>query len=250
MNYNFFLKFLFCLSLLSCNQAFNNEFKKINISLENRYQNSGFALVYNDNLKDIKKIETRSLDIYHKSLKKKSIVKITNPNNGKYLIANVKSNRIRFSNFYNSILSLRIAEELELDLNEPFVELILLSKESTFVAKKAKMFEEEKEVAEKAPVDGIMINDLNQKKIKNNKAKKKRFSYIIKVADFYYKESAKLMVGRIKDESLINNVDIIKLSETKYRVLIGPFNDIKSLKNSFEKMSLFNFENLEILNNV
>ena len=250
MNYNFFLKFLFCLSLLSCNQSFNNEFKKINISLENRYQNSGFALVYNDNLKDIKKIETRSLDIYHKSLKKKSIVKITNPNNGKYLIANVKSNRIRFSNFYNSILSLRIAEELELDLNEPFVELILLSKESTFVAKKAKMFEEEKEVAEKAPVDGIMINDLNQKKIKNNKAKKKRFSYIIKVADFYYKESAKLMVGRIKDESLINNVDIIKLSETKYRVLIGPFNDIKSLKNSFEKMSLFNFENLEILNNV
>ena len=250
MNYNFFLKFLFCLSLFSCNQSFNNEFKKINISLENRYQNSGFALVYNDNLKDIKKIETRSLDIYHKSLKKKSIVKITNPNNGKYLIANVKSNRIRFSNFYNSILSLRIAEELELDLNEPFVELILLSKESTFVAKKAKMFEEEKEVAEKAPVDGIMINDLNQKKIKNNKAKKKRFSYIIKVADFYYKESAKLMVGRIKDESLINNVDIIKLSETKYRVLIGPFNDIKSLKNSFEKMSLFNFENLEILNNV
>ena len=250
MNYNFFLKFLFCLFLLSCNQSFNNEFKKVNISLENRYQNSGFALVYNDNLKDIKKIETRSLDIYHKSLKKKSIVKITNPNNGKYLIANVKSNRIRFSNFYNSILSLRIAEELELDLNEPFVELILLSKESTFVAKKAKMFEEEKEVAEKAPVDGIMINDLNQKKIKNNKAKKKRFSYIIKVADFYYKESAKLMVGRIKDESLINNVDIIKLSETKYRVLIGPFNDIKSLKNSFEKMSLFNFENLEILNNV
>ena len=128
MNYNFFLKFLFCLSLLSCNQSFNNEFKKINISLENRYQNSGFALVYNDNLKDIKKIETRSLDIYHKSLKKKSIVKITNPNNGKYLIANVKSNRIRFSNFYNSILSLRISEELELDFNEPFVELILLSK--------------------------------------------------------------------------------------------------------------------------
>ena len=250
MNYNFFLKFLFCLSLLSCNQSFNNEFKKINISLENRYQNSGFALVYNDNLKDIKKIETRSLDIYHKSLKKKSIVKITNPNNGKYLIANVKSNRIRFSNFYNSILSLRIAEELELDLNEPFVELILLSKESTFVAKKAKMFEEEKEVAEKAPVDGIMINDLNQKKIKNNKAKKKRFSYIIKVADFYYKESAKLMVERIKDESLINNVDIIKLSETKYRVLIGPFNDIKSLQNSFERMSIFNFENLEVLDNV
>ena len=250
MNYRFFIKFLFCLFLLSCNQSFNNETKKINISSENKYQNSGFALVYDDNLENIKKIESRSLDIYHKSLKKRSIVKITNPNNGKYLIANVKSNKIKFSNFYNSILSLRIAEELELDLNEPFVELILLSKESTFVAKKAKMFEEEKTVAEKAPVDGIMINDLNKKKVKKNKAKKKKFSYNIKVADFYYKNSAKQMVERIKNESLINNVDIVKISETKYRVLIGPFNDIKSLRNSFEKMSLFNFENLEVLNDV
>ena len=43
---------------------------------------------------------------------------------------------------------------------------------------------------------------------------------------------------------------IVKLSETKYRVLIGPFNDIKSLQNSFEKMGIFNFENLEVLDNV
>ena len=118
------------------------------------------------------------------------------------------------------------------------------------MAKKAKMFEEEKKVAEKAPVDGIKINDLNQKKVKKIEIKKKKFSYVIKVADFYYKESAYLMVKRIKRESLINNVSIVKLSETKYRVLIGPFNDIKSLRNSFEKMSIFNFENLEVLDNV
>ena len=31
---------------------------------------------------------------------------------------------------------------------------------------------------------------------------------------------------------------------------MSPFNDIKSLRNSFEKMNLFNFENLEILKNV
>ena len=250
MKFKFYIRFIFLLFIFGCNQSSYNKINKIDISLESGYKNSGFALIYNDKLENIKKLESRSLDIYHKSLKKKSIIKITNPNNGKYLIANVKSNKIKFSNFYNSILSLRIADELELDPNEPFVELILLSKDSTFVAKKAKMFEEEKEVAEKAPVDGIMINDLNKKKIKNNKAKKKKFSYNIKVADFYYKKSAKLMVDRIKDESSINNVDIVKLSDTKYRVLIGPFSDIKSLRNSFEKMSLFNFENLEILNNV
>ena len=250
MKYKFYINFVFFLLLLNCNQSSYNKAKKIDISVESGYKNSGFALVYNDKLENIKKLEPRSLDIYHKFLKKKSIVKITNPRNGKYLIAKVKSKRFKFSNFYNSILSLRIAEELELDLTEPFIEIVLLSKGSTFVAKKAKMFEEEKKVAEKAPVDGIKINDLNQKKVKKNKIKKKKFSYIIKVADFYYKESANLMAERIKDESLINNVAIVKLSETKYRVLIGPFNDIKSLQNSFEKMSIFNFENLEILDDI
>ena len=47
-----------------------------------------------------------------------------------------------------------------------------------------------------------------------------------------------------------NSLSIIKLSNTKFRVLIGPFNDIKTLKDSFEKMNSFEFENLEILKNV
>ena len=112
------------------------------------------------------------------------------------------------------------------------------------------MFEEERSVAEKAPVDGILINDLNQKKIQNNKIKNKKFSYSIKIADFYYKDSAKVMINRIKNEANLKKIKIIKLSETKYRVLLGPFNDIKSLKDSFEKMNFLNFENLEILKNV
>ena len=58
------------------------------------------------------------------------------------------------------------------------------------------------------------------------------------------------MIDRIKSETLIKKIKIIKLSKTKYRVLIGPFNDIKSLETYFEKMKLLNFENLEILRNV
>ena len=58
------------------------------------------------------------------------------------------------------------------------------------------------------------------------------------------------MLNRIKKETSINNLKIIKLSKTKYRLLIGPFNDIKSLKDTFENMNVFNFENLEILKNV
>ena len=250
MNYKIIIILFFVLFFLGCEQSSMVKKKNINLQLTDKYKNSGFALVYNNNLENVKKLDTRSLDIYHKSLKKKSTVKITNPNNGKYLIAKVKSNKVRFSNFYNSVLSLRIAEELELDLDEPFVKIVLVSKNSTFIAKKAKMFEEEKTVAQKAPVDGILINDLNVKKKKKNIIKKKKFSYIIKVADFYYKETAKTMMEKIFEESSINNLKIIKLSPTKFRLLIGPFNDIDSLKKSFEKMNLFNFENLEILKNV
>ena len=249
MNYKFI--FIFLLLLNSCDQSIYRNKQNTNTIIFDRYKNSGFALIYNDNLEDIKKIENRSLSIYHKSLKKKSIVKITNPVNGNSLIAEVKSNKVKFSNFYNSILSKRIADELELNFDEPFVEIMLVSKNSTFVAKKAKMFEEERSVAEKAPVDGIQINDLNLNEKKKKKQKnEKNFNYSIKVADFYYLDTAKIMIDRIKVEASIKNLTIKKLSNTKYRVLIGPFNDIKSLKNSFEKMSTLNFENLEILKNV
>ncbi len=248
MNYRIFILIFLCLFLFSCEKSNITKLNKKVFHPENKYKNSGFALVYNDKIEKIKPLEPRSLNIYHKSLKKRSMVKILNPNNGKYLIAEVKSNKIKFSNFYNSILSLRIAEELELDLLEPFIQIVLISKDSTFVAKKTKMFDEERSVAEKAPVDGIQINDLNLKKNKKKEiTKNKKFSYSIKVADFYYADTAKIMIDRIKKEALINDVNIMKIAETKYRVLIGPFNDIKSLKDSFEKMNFFNFENLEIL---
>ena len=58
-----------------------------------------------------------------------------------------------------------------------------------------------------------------------------------------------MLVDRIKSETSLRNLKIIKISKTKYRVLIGPFNDIKSLKESFEKIDLLDFENIEILDN-
>jgi len=249
MNYKITLIIILSLFLISCDQTNNNKLKESNIKFENKYKNTGFALIYNEDLENIKMLEERSLNIYHKSLKKRSMVKITNLKNNKYLIAEVKSNRVKFSNFYNSVLSLRIAKELELDLNEPYVEIILIPKNSTFIAKKAKIFDEERTVAEKAPVDGIQIKDLNKKNVKKKLTKKKNFSYSVKVADFYYKDTAQMMVNRIKNEVPIKKLKIISLSKIKYRVLIGPFGDIKSLKESFEKMKLFNFENLEILKN-
>ena len=58
------------------------------------------------------------------------------------------------------------------------------------------------------------------------------------------------MIDRIKTETSITNIKLVRLSKTNYRVLLGPFNDINSLKESFEKMNFLYFENLEILKNV
>ena len=131
---------------------------------DREYTNQGFALIYDENLfnkKSIsKKLDNRGLFIFHTKIRKNSFVKITNPVNSKTVIAQVISNKAIFSNFYNSVITKRIVDELLLDENEPYVELSLISNESTFVAKKAKTFDEEKKVAQKAPVDGITIDNL------------------------------------------------------------------------------------------
>ena len=188
--------------------------------------------------------------IFHNKILKNSFVKITNPINDKYVIAEVISNNAKFSDFYNSVITQRIAEELSLNPREPYIDLVLISKNSTFIAKKAKTFEEEKSVAEKAPVDGITIDNLASDEKKENKIVEQKFLYSIKIADFYYKDSAENMVNRIKNKTNLKNSLIKKLSKTKYRVLIGPFNDIKNLQKSFNEIKSLNFENIEILKDV
>ena len=124
----------------------------------------------------------------------------------------------------------------------------MISENSTFIAKKAKTFKEEKKVAEKVPVDGIQIDNLGETIVqKKDIVKNSIFNYSIKIADFYYKDSAKNMIDRIINETNIKNPIIKTISNTKYRVLLGPFNDIKKLEESFNDIKLLNFENLEIL---
>ena len=253
MNYKSIL-IVFFIFLLGCEQ--NNLNKDImNQKIMSKYKNSGFTLVYDPVLKKEKKIsktiDNGSFLIFHKNLEKNSFVKITNPINQKTVIAEVISNKVRFSDFYNSVITSRIAEELSLNLDEPYIDLVLISQNSTFIAKKAKTFNEEKKVAEKAPVDGIQIDNLGDvNKPKKEAEKDKIFSYSIKIADFYYKDSAKNMSDRIINETNIRNPLIKTISNTKYRVLLGPFNDIKKLEDSFNEIKSLDFENIEILKDV
>ena len=152
-------------------------------------------------------------------------------------------------NFNNSVVTKRIASAIELDLNEPYVEITEIINKSSFVAKKAKTFEEEKKVANKAPVESITINDLTTSNKKTEIKNDEKFSYIIKIADFYFKDSANLLVKRITNETPIKKINLERLSDTNYRVFLGPFDNLNSLKSSFNDISMLKFENIEIIKN-
>ena len=110
------------------------------------------------------------------------------------------------------------------------------------------MYDEERQVAEKAPVEGISINDLSLNKKENKKIQKKdKFNYIIKIADFYYENTAILMQKRIKDELNVGSSKVSKISSTTFRVYLGPFDNLKSLKNAFDDITPLNFESIELI---
>tara|TARA_B100000427_G_scaffold299682_1_gene281539 strand:+ start:1093 stop:1845 length:753 start_codon:yes stop_codon:yes gene_type:complete len=238
---------LFILSCAPIENISNNK----NIIFEDSFSNSGFTLVFSENLKEEKiidrRLDSRSLTIFQKNLKKGEFVKITNLLNNKSLIATVGV-KANYPNFYNSVISERIYKELEIDLSEPYIEIYQINSNSTFVAKKAKTFDEEKVVANKAPIDGISIKDLNSTSSnKLKKQSKKDFKYLIKIANFYFEDTAFLMKSRILEETNIKKVNIMSNSSNSFIVFLGPFNDLNSLKNNFNNISNLNFENLELI---
>ena len=251
MLYRNFVFLIICVFLSNCTlkTIVNSDRNK---PIINGYSNKGFALVYNKDLYEKKiinnKIDDRSLIIFQKKLKINTQVKITNILNKKSLIATVGKDS-KYPSFNNAVLSTRISEELDLDINQPYIEILEILENSIFVAQKAKTFEEEKKVAIKAPVNNISISDLNGVKKIDNKDHTKFFSYTIKVADFYFKDTALMMTDRIRNESSVKNSKIKKISNNKYRVYLGPFNDINSLQKSYNDISILKFENIEIIKN-
>jgi hypothetical protein len=251
MNYKNFSLIIIFFILTNCTTV-NLSNNSKNIILNKGFSNKGFALVFNQKDYDegliSKKIDDRSLIIFQKNLKINTQVKIVNITNNKYLIAKVGKNA-NYPLFNNSVVSKRIADTLDLDINEPYIEIIEIPYNTMFVAKKAKTFEEEKSVARKAPVNSISINDLNSTNSVIKKNSIKQFSYEIKIADFYYKDTAKIMIDRIINETQIKNPKIKKITKEKYRVYLGPFDKIASLQKSFNDINVLEFENIEIIKN-
>ena len=244
-NLNYIYLFVF---LFSCTQDMKI-IKKHPKVIEPTYSSKGFALIYEDAIFE-NKIVNKKLNndqdyVLHPFLKNNTLVNISNPLNSKSLTAKIKET-IEYPSIYTVVITKKMAESLDLDINNPYVEVLTIKKNDKFIAKKASIFEEEKNVANKVPVTSININDLSISTAKSE-VKKKKPSYIINIAEFYFFESAETVKNRFEKEANLTNIKIKKISENKFKVYFGPYVSFASMKDTYFSLNELGFENLDII---
>ena len=213
------------------------------------YSSTGFALIYDEALfkeKIInKKINNTDFAAIHNFLKPNTYIKIINPENSKFVETKV-AKLAQYPMIFNIVINEKISTFLELDLNNPYVEVLEIKKNKTFIAKEGSIFDEEKNVANKAPVNEIEMLDITLNENKVVISEKKKISFILVISDFYYSDSAKNLRDELKKKININNISVKKINDSKYRLLVGPFKNFNALKSTYISLNNLGFEDLNI----
>jgi len=235
--------------LFSCTQDMKIIKKQIKIE-EPTYSSKGFALIYEDSIFQ-KKIVNKKLNndqnyVLHSFLKNNTLINISNPFNSKSLTAKIRKT-FKYPSMYNIVITKKMAEKLDLDVNNPYVEFYTIKKNVKFIVKEASIFEEEKNVADKAPVASINVNDLSTS-TSEIEVKKKKPSYIINIAEFYFLESAETAKNRFEKEANLLNIKIKEMSNNKFKVYSGPYVNFDSVKETYLALNKLGFEDLNIIN--
>lgn len=241
MNYKYILIFLF---LTSCAEKLEK------LDSKSPFISKGFAYIYNDedfiNKIIKKKMDNNSLQIAHNKLKPGTLIKIINlKTNDTIILKNNK--RLQYPDFYKILITQPVADQLNLQKDSPLIELIEIKKNKFFIAKKSKIFQEEKKIHNNAPVEGVIINNISQTNEKIKKVTKDKF-YII-IAEFYSKNSANLLNERITRElpSFNSKKLFIKSKKTnKISLISGPYSSVNLMKNDYILFKNFGFEELDI----
>jgi len=238
---------LFSISMYSCTDYPNVANKK---KIDKQYYSSkGFALIYNEDLfiNNVvsKKINNSMLVTMHRSLKPNTKVKITNPSNSKSIESRIVK-KVDYPPIFNIVITTEIASILDLDINNPLIEVIEIKKNKTFIAKKSNIFDEEKNVANKVPVNEVTVDDLTDasndsiEKLSSNK------KFILVISDFYYSDTAYSLKDELINKTKNNTISVKKISDNKYRLIVGPFNNFNALKSIYISLNNLGFENLNI----
>jgi len=241
------LTFIYIITLYSC--ADYKTYEGTQKKKKQYYSSSGFALIYDDKLflqKVInKKINNDDIRVMHTLLKTNTPLKIINPVNSKVIETKIYK-KANYPKIFNVVISKKIASILELDVNNPYVEIIEIKKNKIFVAKKADTFDEEKKVAEKVPVDEIKMDNLSKKEPEIEKKRSKKSNFILVINDFYFEDSANNLKTELVKKTQMDNISIKKINNKKYRLLAGPFKNFNALKTTYISLNNLGFENLDI----
>ena len=219
--------------------------------IEKQYFSSfGFALIYDDTLFENKfiknKLNNDKLIAVHSKLKKNTPIQIINPANSKVVETKIYK-QFDYPKIFNILISKKIANELGVDINNPYVELHEIKKNKTFVAEPGSIFEEEKNVADKVPINDVEIADLSKsKKIVKKKLNEKKSFYLV-IGDFYYIESAVNLRNEIVNKTNINNLSIKEIKANQHRLYAGPFKNFNSLKSTYISLNNLGFDDLNVL---
>ena len=225
-----------------------------NTKIDNRipYNSKGFAYIYND--EDFKnniikgKLDNSLMQVSHSNLNNNTLIKIINPKNNESLtIRNLK--RIKYPDFYKILITKKVAEKLGIQSDFPLIEILEIKKNKSFIAKKAKIYSEEKKISSNAPVTSVQISNISKNKKKKSINKKDEF--VILIGSFYREETAKFLKQRIIKE--IPNYDVKKLrirkqSNKQTNLISGPYSTINFMKNDYILLKKFGFEELDIIN--
>ena len=109
----------------------------------------------------------------------------------------------------------------------------------TFIAKEGTMFEEEKQVAETAPVDEIIMDDLTDTKVVSEKKLHKKNNF---------PDSAYNLKKELEKNTGIVNLSVKKINDNQYRLYVGPYKNFNSLKSIYISLNNLGFEDLNIYN--
>ncbi len=237
-------------SLFSCADYSVNKIKEKKEKIY--FSSSGFALIYNEKyfLDKIvnKKIKNKDdIVVMHSLLKSNTPIKIVNPINSKFIDTKIykKSN---YPKIFSVVITKKVAEHLELDENNPFIEIYEIKKNKTFIAKEGNTYDEERNVSEKVPVDEIQMDVLSDEEIKDEKNTQKEHNYIIVINDFYYLDSANNLKNSLIENINKDKISVKKIADNKYRLYAGPFKNFNALKTTYISLNNLGFENLNIYN--
>ncbi len=221
----------------------------IKIIKKKPYTAKGFAYIFNEtdyNNRIInKKLNNNLFEIAHKDLRPFTLIKLINPKTNDSIILKNKK-RIVYPDFYTVLITYPVAKKLNLNPELPLIEVLELKKNKSFVAKKSKVYQEEKKIHSSAPVETVKIDNISINK-KNLKSKKEKFNIVI--GEFYSLESALILKKRITKELTnfsANKIHINTKKKDKTILLSGPYSTINSVKNDYIKLKDFGFEELDI----